>query len=182
MMKIYLAAGVLALSLLDAGAQAAEPKPAVQSATTQVQDWSLRCDTRADAKPPVKICGLMSTVTVKDQAGKEGVATVIVLRSVPGGDKLQLSMELPLSVLLPDGVKLQDNSDKEVLRLPFMACRPSACEAGAIITADQAAGLTRGDYASALYMLQTGKAVQLGFSTKGLAEGLRRLTAETAKP
>src|SRR5690606_35115534 len=116
-------------------APAAQAAPAAVTAT-DYEAWSLRCEARAQ-----RVCGVTQTVTVKGPDGKEGIATVILLRRIPGSDKLQLSLDLPLSVLLPDGVRLLDAGDKDILRLPFIACRPAGCEAGVVITAAQADAL-----------------------------------------
>jgi len=163
-----------ALAVLMLAVPAAQAAPAAVAAT-DYEAWSLRCEARPAAA--AKTCGLTQTVTVKGPDGKDGVAMVVLLRQVGGSDKLQLSLNLPITVLLPDGVRLLDASDKEVLRLPFIACRPAGCEAGAVITAKQAEALATGEHAAAVYPLQTGKTVKLGFSLKGFAAGLKALKA-----
>src|SRR5690606_2182068 len=90
-----------ALAVLMLAVPAAQAAPAAVAAT-DYEAWSLRCEARPAAA--AKTCGLTQTVTVKGPDGKDGVAMVVLLRQVGGSDKLQLSLNLPITVLLPDGV------------------------------------------------------------------------------
>lgn len=149
--------------------------PKVYGSDRNFDAWNLHCETRADVTPQVRICGLMTTVTLKNQAGVSAVALKIMLRSVPGERGRQLSVDVPISAWLPDGVRLLHNG-KELVRLPFVACRPDSCQAGAVLSPEQLAALGAvTDQADAVYQLQTRKTVTLTFSMRGFAAGAAAL-------
>lgn len=170
---------LLGLSLSVQSPAAAKDAPEVAAETLRYEAWTLRCEARAD----LKVCGAMSTITLKDQDGNPEIAMVAMLRSIPRSDKFQLSIDLPLSVWLPSGVSLTDSKGKELLRLPFLACHSKGCQAGAIVTRDQIKPLIEaGDPLTAVYQLQIHKRVQLGFSMKGFAEAYAELVKRTTVP
>lgn len=149
--------------------------PKVYGSDRHFDAWNLHCETRTDITPAVRICGLMSTVTLKNEAGASAVALKLMLRSVPGEPGRQLSADVPISAWLPEGVRLI-HAGKELVRLPFVACRPDSCQAGAVLRQEQLAALGAiTDQADASYQLQTRKTVTLTFSMRGFADGAAAL-------
>lgn len=172
------AAAMVAPALAHAQTPAPAPTsaaPVVQGTDRPFQAWNLHCETRTDPAPRVRICGLMSTVTLQDEKGARNVALQFMLRSVPGAKGWQLSVDTPIGVWLPDGVQLV-RQGKELVRLPFVACQPKGCQAGVVLTPAQfAAFVTATDQADAVYRLQTRQTVTLTFSMLGFADGAAAL-------
>lgn len=170
-----LAMTVAMLATTPAVAGQAGAAPKVYGSDRNFDAWNLHCETRTDSKPHVRICGLMSTVTLKNDAGASAVALKLMLRSVPGEPGRQLSVDVPISAWLPDGVRLT-HAGKELVRLPFVACRPDSCQAGAVLSREQLAALSAiTDQADATYQLQTRKSVTLTFSMRGFGAGAAAL-------
>ena len=166
-----LALTVAMLATTPAIAAQAGAAPKVYGSDRNFEAWNLHCETRTDAKPHVRICGLMSTVTLKNDTGASAVALKLMLRTVPGEAGRQLSVDVPISAWLPEGVRLI-HAGKELVRLPFVACRPDSCQAGAVLSPDQLVALGAiTDQADATYQLQTRKTVTLTFSMRGFAAG-----------
>ena len=160
----------------------ARTAPDVDARETRYQAWVLRCETLRAAKPPRTLCGLVSTVSVKNEGGQPTIVTRIMLRPAQTGKGYQMAFELPLGVLLPPGAQVADGAGKPVVRLPFVACRPTSCEAGAVLTDEQTAQLrASADKGMVFYELQNGKTMKLEYSMAGFAAALDQLKAQTAR-
>lgn len=169
--------GLIVSGLLASAAPVSTP-PQVTASSKDFGAWQMRCETRKSGPESQTICGLVSSITVKNSDGTPTVATVIMVRQVAGADagNYQLSMELPLSVWLPSGVILRGAEQQELMRLPFVSCHPQGCQAGSIIGPDLMAKLTAsGNSAAATYELQIRKTVTLTFSMNGFNDALKAL-------
>lgn len=171
---------MMALALATAAAPASTPD--VDVSETAFDAWILRCETRKAPAPSEKRCGMMSMVKAQDQTGKTAILTSILLRPVSGTGNYQLSFDLPLGVMLQPGARITDAQDKEIVRLPFIACRATGCEAGTILTpAQMGALLASTDKSAVSYDLQNRKSIKMAFSMAGFKtayEALRKGSPE----
>lgn len=169
---MFRTASALAVLAVAAGAHAAEA-PAANGVDKTFEAWSLQC-------PPEGVkasCRVASSITVQAASGERQVATVVSVRPVAQAGRMQVSMQLPLTVWLPTGVTLKAADGGDIVTLPFVACSPRSCEAGAVLTAEQMARLKgEADRASAVYQLQTREQVKLDFSMKGFAPAVTAMT------
>jgi invasion protein IalB len=189
-MKTHILWGLLSMimamtALALAAATASTPvstsagAPDVDATETPYQAWILRCETRKAPQPSVTLCGLMSVVKAQDEAGQSAILTSIMLRPVPGAKNFQISFSLPLSVMLQPGAKVSDAQGREIVQLPFIACRSQGCEAGAVLTQTQMdAFLASSDQNSASYDLQNRKSLKLAFSMAGFKDAYAALGAK----
>lgn len=160
----------------------ARTAPDVDARETRYQAWVLRCETLRTAKPPRTLCGLVSTVSVKKEGGQPTIVTRIMLRPTQAGQGYQMAFELPLGVLLQPGAQVADGAGKPIVRLPFVACRPTSCEAGAVLTDEQTARLRAAtDKAMVFYDLQNGQTMKLEYSMAGFTAALDALKAQAAR-
>jgi invasion protein IalB len=178
LLSMIIAMTALALAAFTAAtlAPASAGAPDVDATETPYQAWILRCETRKAPQPSVTLCGLMSVVKAKDETGRSAILTSIMLRPVPGTKNVQLSFSLPLAVMLQPGAKVSNAQDKEIVHLPFIACRSQGCEAGAVLTQAQLDGfLASSDQNSVSYDLQNRKSLNLAFSMSGFKDAFEHL-------
>ena len=177
-----LAASLLALAQAQAAAPPAAPNAPITTEETPYQAWMMRCETRAQPQPETTLCGVTSTVTAQVQENEQPVIlTKILLRPAKEG-AYQLSFELPLAVLLPAGAQLTDAQGEEIIRLPFITCQQTGCEAGAVLTPEQLQQwLTSPEKATVFYSLSNGKRMKLDFSMAGMDQAFAHLERATAE-
>ena len=160
-----------------AGQRGKPTTPVVKGSDRNFKAWNLHCETRTEPAPRLQVCGLISTVTLKNEQGASGVALKLMFRSVPGAAGRQLSVDVPITAWLPEGIRLV-HQGREVMRLPFVACQPNSCEAGAVLTPEQVAALVAASgQMDAVYKVQTQQTVTLTFSMYGFPEGISALEA-----
>jgi invasion protein IalB len=154
---------------------AAAPAQTAAPASSQAFDaWTFQCGTDAGRR----LCRVYTSVTVKADNGERVLATVVSVRETPEPGRMQISARLPLTVWLPTGVKLNTPTGEEIVSLPFVACSPQGCEAGAVLSDAQLGKLRAGaEAASATYQLQTRQQVKLDFSMRGFDAALQAMTA-----
>ncbi len=95
-----------------------------QSATTATfDDWVVRCQVTDTGK----ICESTSAVNVKTSSGTIAQAASIVIGQLPGEPKSKILVQLPLGVWLPSGVRLLDETKKEIASLQYTQCQGGGC-------------------------------------------------------
>ena len=168
------------LMLATAATASVQPAPAtapdVEVTEKAFDAWLLRCETRRSPAPAVRRCGLLSVVKAETSDGKTTTIASIMLRPVEGTGGYQIAFSLPLNVMLQPGARITNAQESEIVRLPFVACRPEGCEAGSVLTADLLKAFsTGGDRNSVAFDLQNRKSVKLAFSLTGFAAAMRAL-------
>ena len=122
---------VVACVLLAAGPAAAQqaPPPAGPPAVSPQQtsatydDWIVRCESRPG--PPVqKACEMVQFTQLKGQAG---VLTQIGIGKPVKGQPVRVAIQVPTSVWLPTGVRLQTSDKDEGILAAFKYCVATAC-------------------------------------------------------
>ncbi len=180
MIRPVLLAGLLALPIQPAGAQAAKPgsapapvsaDPASTSAT--FGDWVLRCQRIGDGDKARKICEVAQVIQLPNQP--RPVAEVALGRP-PGEAALRLTAMLPASVTFPSSVSFAlTDRPPHGADLQWRRCLPVACFADAVAT-DDSVKAWRGAEAGRLGFKDAGgHDVELPISFRGLAQALDAL-------
>ena len=156
----------------QSAAPASASSPAVQSQAFEA--WTLECL----EGQPAATCRVSTSITVQTPTGERAVAAAIGLRPVTGTDRMQISVQVPVGVMLQPGVTLSGPDGAAIARLSFVVCSPQACEAGAVLDAAQLQGLlAAAERATAQYVLAGDQQARLDFSMKGFAPAVAALKA-----
>lgn len=170
-LSAILAAGIPQTSVPDG----VQTPPAPTVASQAFDAWEMRCETMPGMQPVTR-CGVLSSITTKSSANDRTVVAVVMVRRVPGSERLQLSIDLPNVVWLPTGVALLDATSRERVRLPFVTCEHTICQAGTILSAAEVDELAdAGEALTAVYDLKTRQQVKLRFSMRGFVQALSAL-------
>jgi invasion protein IalB len=122
---------VVACVLFAAGPAAAQqtappaspPTPSPQQTSATYDDWIVRCESRPG--PPVqKACEMVQFTQLKGQAG---VLTQIGIGKPVKGQPVRVAIQVPTSVWLPTGVRLQTSDKDEGILAAFKSCVATAC-------------------------------------------------------
>lgn len=146
----------------DSGLQAGVPRTVVFGA------WESRC--APAVQPGTESCLVASSITVPVAGGQRAVAAVVIVQAAPQTGSVQLVVQLPNSVWLPPGVRVETAEGELVAQIPFAVCSSNACEAGAVLDADQWARVGATTTSLTLrYELQGQQVAKLDFSMDGFA-------------
>lgn len=113
-------ASALLAGLAMAGAAAAQ---APQRTTATYEDWTVRCETRAEPPNP-KTCEMVQSTQVQ---GQPGPVTQIGIGRASKTEPLKIVFQVPINVWLPTGVKFVPAEKEAPLVSPFKRCVPAAC-------------------------------------------------------
>lgn len=116
----YLVAATIIITLLLSNHGLAQSP---QRTTASYDDWTLRCETR-EGTPAQKSCEIVQIVQMQGQAVP--LAQIAIGRAAMG-DPLKIVFQVPISVWLPDGVRLVYDSKEPPLAGIFKRCVPAAC-------------------------------------------------------
>ncbi|MES2834600.1 MAG: invasion associated locus B family protein [Pseudomonadota bacterium] len=145
-----------------------QPAPAAQS--TAFGAWEAQCAPAGAVQPGAPNCRAFTSITVQVADGQRAVAAVVVVVRAPDGG-VQLSVQLPTSVWLPPGVRVEAADGALVAQFPFAVCSSNVCEAGGVLTAEQWARVLSSTVSLSLrYELQGQQVAKLDFSMSGFAD------------
>lgn len=151
-----------------AAEHAVQTPPAAAPQTVVHGAWETQCMPATPPQPGVSVCRVASSITVPIADGQRAVAAVVVVQGAPQAGGVQLSVQLPNSVWLPSGVRVETATGELVAQLPFMVCGAQACEAGVALTQDQWRQVATTSVSLSLrYDLQGGNSAKLDFSMDG---------------
>ncbi len=176
-MKKILAFTTTALLLSTIAASAQQQT----TSSTSFDNWVMNCTAQIDKdNKQVKGCELRTTLMVKDEkSGQEGVGAVVSVGRLMSEKTLQGAVQLPIAARLDVPVKVIGSDNKPIVDLPYMACQPQLCTAGAALTDTQVTALRKtGDKFSISYRNQAGQDVKLDVVTKGLGAALDAVAKE----
>jgi invasion protein IalB len=122
---------VVACALLAATPAAAQqPAPPASPPTSTPQqtsatydDWIVRCESRP-GPPAQKACEMVQFTQLK---GQPGVLTQIGIAKPVKGQPIRVAIQVPTSVWLPTGVRLQTSDKDEGILATFKYCVATAC-------------------------------------------------------
>ncbi len=164
-MLSVLAATFVALS---ASAAASQIAPVGAPQTVVYGAWETQCMPSTPPQAGASTCRVASSITVPVADGQRAVAAVVLVQGAPQAGGVQLVVQLPNSVWLPSGVRLETAAGELVAQLPFMVCGAQACEAGVALTQDQWRQVSGSPVSLSLrYDLQGGNGAKLDFSMDG---------------
>ena len=142
------------------------PGPAPQ--VTPFGAWETHCMPAAAVSAGVASCRVVSSITVPVAEGQRAVAAVVMVAGAPERGDVRMAVQLPISVWLPTGVRIEGPDGTLVAQFPFLICAPALCEAGGPLTAEQWTRVKASTASLSLrYELQGQQAAKLDFSMDG---------------
>lgn len=124
-------------------------------------DWSKRCEKPAEGQ---EICYIVQTASNKETGQ---MMMQVRIGYPPGQAEPIMIVTVPLGALLPPGIALY-MTDKELLKLPFLACGREGCTTvGQKIGKDVIDKMRKGNTAQVRVMLLTRQVIPLPVSLKG---------------
>lgn len=161
---------LLAASPTWAAERDGQTPPASAPQVTVFGAWETHCAAGPAGPSGAPACRVVSSITVPVAEGQRAVAAVVVVNRAPAPGSVQLLVQLPTGVWLPPGVRLEAADGALVASLPFVVCSAAACEAGAVLTAEQWGQVAASTVSLSLrYELQGQQVAKLDFSMNGFA-------------
>jgi invasion protein IalB len=118
MMRAGLGA-LFAGAMLAQGAAAQAP----QRTTATYEDWTVRCETRAEP-PNQKVCEIVQSTQMQ---GQPNPVTQIAIGRANKGEPLKILLQVPINVWLPTNVRLVIAEKEPPVVATFKRCLPAAC-------------------------------------------------------
>ncbi|MEJ1157580.1 invasion associated locus B family protein [Prosthecomicrobium sp. N25] len=148
------------------------PEDVARVSTAVYGDWTLRCESKGNAK----VCEVTQALQVEGQQGP--IARVAFGREA-GKSAFTVAVLLPTNVTIPPGVKLAPAADETGLQIPFQQCGPGGCIASTAAS-DDLVRRFRAQTATAQLGFTTaaGQPIAVNFPMRGFAQAMDALAKE----
>ena len=154
---------VFSLSLLVSTSVQAKPESG-----KKFKDWTVVCEKLP--KTGKEVCNIFQNVTNE----KKKVVLQVAIGYLPGMDKPQVLLTLPLGVLLEAGMEFKAGSAKAV-RLPFKVCVAKGCVAMSILDDATIKGLKTGSKGGVKFAVAKDKVIEIPVSLSGFTAAFNSL-------
>ncbi len=130
--------------------------------------WNIRC--RKDKQGNRKACEVFQLISVKETG--ERIAEFKI--GFPKGKDKEAAgiIILPLGILLPSGVQMQIDEQKEAFKFAIRSCTPAGCFSHVTLTPEILEKMKKGSVANFQFKADNGRNVIIKLSLKGLTKAI----------
>jgi len=134
------------------------------------KQWTVGCE-KLDQSSKKELCHIYHNVTNKEN---KKVMTQIAVGYLPGSDKPQALITLPLGIMLVPGIEFSGGK-MEPVRIPYSVCSPNGCTAGLVLEDDMLKKLKSGEKGKIKFAAGQNQVLEIPFSLSGFTAAINSL-------
>lgn len=150
-----------------------------EAGTERHGDWFVECDGDSTKAKNVGNCLMQQGLQInkENQKGSLGSMRIGKIKDKDGNSATQVLMVTPLGILIPGGVVLQIDDDKEqVSQLPILRCTQAGCFSEFLLPDEAVQKLKKGNKLHAYYKTPANKNLKTTYSLKGFSKAYDKVS------